>query len=100
MNGLHIYWKIIISKHTLHYGRGWMTQPVMPPIKRHFDRTKNLFSWRKLERIQTPLNLDVVQDHLRLLILNQKMSWVKFKENLIIMDKTMNGTRFLFAAGT
>jgi hypothetical protein len=58
--GLRIYWKIIVPKHMLHDRRGWLAQPIMPPIKRHLDRTKNLSACEELERIETSLNPVVV----------------------------------------
>jgi hypothetical protein len=67
----------------------------MPPIKRHLDQTKNLFVSKKLERIETSLNPVVVQNLPQLPILNQKMPTVKFKENVIIMGKVMNGNEIL-----
>jgi hypothetical protein len=72
-----------------------MTQLKMPPIKRHLDQTKNLFVSKKLERIETSLNPVVVQNLPQLPILNQKMPTVKFKENVIIMGKVMNGNEIL-----
>jgi hypothetical protein len=82
--------KIIATKDTLNNRWRGMAQATMPSLIGHLGQTHDLFACGELERINASLNLIVVKDFLHFLILNKKISRVKFKEYMIIIGETMD----------
>jgi hypothetical protein len=91
--------KIIAAKDMLNDRWRGMAQATMPSnLIGHLGRTHELFACGELERIKTSLNLAMVKDFLRFVILNQKMPWVKFIEYMIIIGETMDTNKIFVSS--
>jgi hypothetical protein len=82
--------KIIATEDSLNDRWRGMAQATMPSLIRYPGRTQDPFACGEFERIKASLNLAVVKDFPRFLILNKKISWVKFKKYMIIIGETMD----------